>query len=386
MSSEVLHQYYVDFIQRGVQQAGQDLKNVQQNADKTTASYRKMRDEIQSVGQMAQRTPIQRGGGGGFTGFQQAAASPTGGTGGISAAGVPKAKPIDGDDLGGFKGMAANAAIATASIGGLTTALTAIAGLTKRGFEGTVEIEQFGRSIMMFARELANVAAPALQLATRLINGLTSTFRGLGGMGQTMIGRGFFGPIGYLIEVLKDPAVQQAGAQLAAAVGRVVEAMKPLWTISINLGSQLLKTFVVGPLVDFANKLTVALLIFEKMARVAGQVAGSVLKLTGLGNLTKPIIGERSELRLNQTGTEDAEGTFQRIQQEILKSAMPEVEDPTLGKLTEIYNRIDTFFTFVEFAVNKAQGGASDLVDSVQGAGTQGVRRLGRGLFGLLGM
>lgn len=174
---------------------------------------------------------------------------------------------------------------------------------------------------------------------------------------------------------------------MAAVLGRVVEAMKPLWTISINFGSLLLKTLVVGPLVDFANKLTVVLIIFEKIARVAGQVAGSVLKLTGLGkSLTKPIVGERSELRLNQTGTEDAEGTFQRIQQEILKSAMPEVKDPTLEKLTEIYNRIDTFFMVIEIAMNKAQGGASDIVDSVQGAGTQGVRRLGRGLFGMLGM
>lgn len=166
--------------------------------------------------------------------------------------------------------------------GPLAAALTTIAALTKNGFEGTVELEQFGRAVLSLSRELASAFAPVLDLATNLLNGFVGTLRDLGTLGQTITTRGFFGPWGYLIEVLNHPAVKQAGATLSAAFKQMMTAAQPLLTIFTNIATSLLKTFAVDPLVMFIDFLSAALLIMEELARAVMPLVQGILKFAGL--------------------------------------------------------------------------------------------------------
>ena len=67
-----------------------------------------------------------------------------------------------------------------------------------------------------------------------------------------------------------------------------------------------------------------------------------------------------STIALNQTGTEDASGTFQRIQQAIFKASAGaegmDVQDKQLEKLSEIATKANQIFTNIELFYNVVNG------------------------------
>jgi len=53
------------------------------------------------------------------------------------------------------------------------------------------------------------------------------------------------------------------------------------------------------------------------------------------------------EVTLNQTGTEDAQGTFQRIQQAVLQAGVDKEKDPQLTALESIAGNVDYIYKLI---------------------------------------
>lgn len=277
-------------------------------------------------------------------------------------------------------------------------ALTAtITGLALAGLQGTVELQQMNLQFQMFAREVANVVAPVVDLLTAGFAKLSRVMQALGGNGQkallvivagitavtigltavvtglglaaaavgVLIGvvsvlttvvtalaaaitvgtgglnliigavvalatgvatvsaalagitlTGLYSAIGALLAYSKDLRV--ALWNVVEAFGGVLSALAPLGKALLVIGAAIVQSFVVEPLIKFANVLTVVLMVAEKliarfiaMSPIIGRLAGA-LNLGG---------GQRRDVSLNQTGEESAQGTFQRIQQAALQTS-----------------------------------------------------------------
>jgi hypothetical protein len=91
-------------------------------------------------------------------------------------------------------------------------------------------------------------------------------------------------------------------------------------------------------LLESAVKLVFA--IADGMMRVAVAVARAFGQNVAL-NRFMDAAQQKRDVTLNQTGTESGEGTFQRIQQAILKLSVPEEESPLEEALDKIGEKVD---------------------------------------------
>jgi hypothetical protein len=201
---------------------------------------------------------------------------------------------------GGMGQMAASAGLMSRAMAALGpaavvagTALAAMyAGiqLVKQGLQGTVQLERLTQMNQAFARSVSGVFTPAVDAMSRAWLNLTNAFN-------------------------NSPNLR-AGIYLGLVV--------PI-TIFVKL-------------LESAVKLIFA--IADGMMRVAGAVA------RGLGqnvafNRFMDAAAQKRDVTLNQTGTESGEGTFQRIQQAILKLSVPEEESPLEAALKQIGEKVD---------------------------------------------
>lgn len=322
MAANVLSTQYVDIIQRGLEETLAGLRRLQGQADTSGASVRKLKDDIRNVG------GSQAGSGGGIAGAL--------GLGGLGKA--------------------------AASIAGATAALTPLVALVSQGFGGTTELEQFGRAMTQVAQEAAALFAPALRLGTEVLQGMVSAFRETGVAGQLLLGR--LSPLGMALEVLANPAVQGAMRMLGSAFGELLKELQPLINLAANVGTELLKAFVVEPLVGFVKTLTFAVLLMKELVRAAAPLFGGFK-----GKWFDAPDGNRRQVTLNQTGTEDANGTFQRIQQAVLRASTGDKteEEKQTSELTELNNKAKEIANKLDAAI----GGISGVISAVLGLGNR---------------
>lgn len=316
MGGNVLSELYVDVVQRGLQETINNLRLLQRETAKTAAAMQAMK------GAMSAGSAANTGGAGG---------------GVMSAAG-----------MGGLAAAAGPLAVAAAAIASAISVITT-------GLRGTAELEQFGMAILNIAKEIGNVFAPILRLVTSILGQLTAAFRSTGAAGQQLMIFAVLGPVfGTLFEVLSNPTIQGALRNLVTGLAAIVTALQPMFNLLANIANELIEVFVVAPLNDFIKGLTTIALLFAELVKRAVQFAQYVGTLAGFGRLFKTPERQRFEGTLNQTGTEDAAGTFQRIQQAVFKASLSEpqsVEDKQLKELEEIKEKVAIVVTLVDKAL-----------------------------------
>jgi hypothetical protein len=379
MAGQVLDTLFVDIVTRGVNESHAILRSFTQETEKATAGTRKLRDAITEVGRANQGLNGTLGrGGGGFSNTQVQAQSARPFEGGVygarpqqnpilprresvrenperwgrqAQAMTPQVRPAAdirvtrpqtgvqppaaGQDAGGFLSGLKTAGVALA---GVTAAAAPFIAMMRQGLQGTVELERFTQSVGQVAREVATLVGPPLRLAADVINGAVSVFRQLGPAGQQLLG--VVTGVGVLGQVLNDPAMRGAMNEMGAAFSQLVIASKPLVNQLAYFASALIKAGVVEPMVVFARGLTVAAMMLTQFVTAAERG----MQRLGLG-FTMKERGKRDELSLNQTGTEDAQGTFARIQESVLKYGQDKEETAQESLLTNIDKRLGEIYT-----------------------------------------
>lgn len=334
MAGSVLAELYVDVTARGVEETARRLRSLTQAGQETAR-------QMTAVGRAGADAMNRLGG------------STRGAAGEVSKLGG------GGSGLSGLAsqlGAVSKAALALAPVAAAIGAITS-------GFQGTSELEVFGQTMMQVAREAASLFAPALRLATDLTQQLLTTFRSTGTAGQFFAsGLGLLTPA---LTALSNPAFQAAAMSLVRAFGQMVQAAQPLINLAANLSQAFLNAFVVQPLVTFINLVTVLVEKMQQLAVFASAAAAALLGAVGRGNmLNAPGGGQRRAVTMSATGTEDAQGTFQRLQQAILKSGVKEdksVPEQQLEQLRLMREKVDGIFNFISEFV----GGAADAATPV---------------------
>ncbi len=364
MASNVLSEQYVDIVIRGLRETMQQLRDMQRQAGMTGDSMRK--SLAQSMGG-ANQLPRQ--------------ANPVN-----QARPAANVGPNPLSTVGGLLPGGLGAIIGAATpVGAAAAAISASLALINQGLQGTAELEQFGMAFTNIAREVGNVFAPVVRLVTAVLNQLTGTFRGTGAAGQQFLM--LMTSTGIILEVFSNPAVQSSIKGLMVSFGGLVQALQPLLNLFANIGSALLDTFVVAPLLEFTKALTFIVTLMAEMTKLAMQTAQSFASLFGMSRLFSAPQRGRFESTLNQTGTEDAAGTFQRIQQAVFKASSGEpegVEDKQLAELQAIKGAalkliedVQALTTAVSVGFNTVAGAATSTVQNAQG--TSDAAKLGLG-------
>lgn len=340
----VLNELYVDLVTRGLAETTRDLVGVQRQFERATESASRYRRQIEETSRTTISGGRLQGGGGGVTGMREVAPN---------LQGQLTARTANATGGAGAAGMAAQLRGITVAAAGAMAAVAGLVAVVKQGFAGTTEMDMFAQTMTQISRELAALFAPALQLATTLIRDLLESFRGLGNAGQLLLGR--ISPIGMAMEVLANPAVQSALRQLTGAFGELLTAAQPLLNLLANVGTMFLKAFVIEPLTNFARGLTIVVTVLKEVVSLVAQSVSGFASLFGLQRLLAAPQGNRRTVTLNATGTEDAQGTFQRLQQAVLKAGQPpeEANDPQLKELQKIRVEISALVKAITLTLQK---------------------------------
>jgi hypothetical protein len=311
--AQTLDELYVDVTARGLAEVLAQLRQLRGELGVSGDAAKRMRD---GIAESSARAATAMGSANSAAkqmrdGIGQASTSAA-----ASLGAVRQAAGLLPGALGSIVAAAGPVGVAVAAIGaGLA--------LVSQGFQGTAEMDQFGQAITMVAREMAAFFAPAVQLAADLLKQMVGIFQSTGAAGQLLLGR--LSPIGVLFEVLANAGVQNAFEGLLVSVGQLVQAMQPLLNLFANLGTQIIDVFVVGPIIAFTRALTFVVLLLKEVAERAFAVARA------FGLLNSPLFNQpaqqRRQVTLQQTGTEDANSTFQRIQQAVLRAGGPATEE-----------------------------------------------------------
>ena len=416
MAGQVLDTMFVDVIARGVQETGQMLRGVTQESERAAASTRKLRDAVREAGQAGrgmtgaagagrQTTPLansptmqqagQQAGGlsqlavaavqaaaalrqlrGAATGVRVAepvfqAKRVEGGDGGVK-----KAKLVGDKEDGGLGGQLKQVGVAFAVA---TAAVAPFVAMIRQGLQGTVELERFGQAVAAVSREMATLIGPPLRMVADVILQAVSIFRQMGPAAQQLLG--VFLGIGVLSTVLNDPALRSALNDLGAAFGELMIAAKPLINQLVFLGTSLVKVGIVEPLKLFVMALTFATNVLTKLT----ELSAKGMQAMGLG-ITMKTRGTRDELSLSQTGTEDAQASFARIQEAVLKAATPGGESEDV-KQTNYLEKMATDIHEM-WAALKAKLNVQDLPKQIANTppGQFAEGAMGSGVFGLAGV
>lgn len=310
--ASVLETLYVDVVQRGLESARAGVDSVRQRMTEGMKTARQYKQAMEDA------SGSMRYAGGGVT-------DNTANSRGAVSAAAQSGRSIG--SAGGsamLSGAAATKAMAGA-VGLATAAVTAFTAAIVRGLQGTVELERFNRGMALVSREMANLVGPALSFFGDSVQGAVALFRELGPSAQVAVValNGLMAGLVVLKTVFTDPAMVGALGELKAAFGQLAVAAKPLINQFAFLTTELIRAGIVAPLVKFARLLTYA----AQALTMLTQAAARGMRVLGFGGMQADR-GQRTELRLNQTGTEDAQGTFARIQEAVLRAAMPEEADP----------------------------------------------------------
>lgn len=399
MAGQVLDTLFVDVIARGVQETGQMLRGVTQESERAAASTRKLRDAIRESGQAGRGATTQQGGqqSAGLSQLAVAAVQAAaalrqlrGAATGVRVAdpvfqakrveggdgGVKKANLVGDKEDGGLGGQLKQVGVAFAVA---TAAVAPFVAMIRQGLQGTVELERFGQAVSAVAREMATLIGPPLRMVADVILQAVSIFRQMGPAAQQLLG--VFLGIGVLSTVLNDPALRSALNDLGAAFGELMIAAKPLINQLAFLGTSLVKVGIVEPLKAFVMALTFATNALTKLT----ELSAKGMQAMGLG-ITMKTRGTRDELSLSQTGSEDAQASFARIQEAVLKAATPGGESEDV-KQTNYLEKMATDIHLLWEAIRQklnVQDLPKQIANSPPGQFAEGA--MGSGVFGLAGI
>lgn len=266
-------------------------------------------------------------------------------------------------------------------------------GLARQGFEGTVELNRYNFAMKLISREVAGALVPVLNLMTDALDTVRRSLAAVGGTGQrmfaailvgvvllsssisvlTLLAAGlviamspilvaFFATAGALaafagaiyLAYQNSAPLRGAITDLRTAFAQLVQSLEPIGVVLLAIGQFILKAFIIDPLVRWIDRLTVALKILERVSNI-------VTRIAGIGSLKLPG-SEKTSVSLNQTGTESAEGTFQRIQQAILQAGTTTNEEKQTNFLESIDAKIGRIEAFIEPLVNRIPPNPGQLI------------------------
>jgi len=336
--------------------------------------------------------------------------------------------------MAGFGAAIAGVAVAANAMAGIVgSAKDRIIGLARAGFEGTVEMNRYQFAMQLLGREVAGAFVPALNLMTSAVKSVTHSLASMGGTGQKVLAAVVIGfvlitsavtavlglvigltaavlgltaavvaleivtwPVSIVILVVAAAlaavvvvvvAVVAAFVAVAGAIylayteskefrtavlnlkGQLVAlltALEPVGAALLKVGGFLAQVFVIGPLTNFLDALSLIVALLERAVKMSMLL--KILPKDSLGG------GKRTDVTLNQTGEESAAGSFQRIQQSILKYESPEEseEHKQTDALERIENWLSTRFGGQSASLNPPSPGSIVGGSSVAGDGSLG--------------
>lgn len=411
--ASTLSTLYVDVVQRGLTEVMNGLRSVTGQADRGTQSIRQMRDALQQAGRASQGMGV---GGGGVRGGGGA------------------------NPLGALANVAAPAALGAAAIGAVKAADPGVfdqLGVIMHDLAGTVGqvLAPAFRAALPVIRQVANVVAGIADAFKPVVNAIVSSLIPV--VNQLV---GVWGGVVGQIASAVLPVVEQLGkllAPLATLFVSLYQAVAPLALVVLKMQMNMVSV-AVGILSGVLPVIQVFAEVLGGLATVFGEVLGLVADAFGallgvVGELLSPVmelvtllagalvqgirmavagfkmiidtvrgvfglgrkpIGEGNSVgrgMINDTGTEDANSTFQRIQQAILKAGVPAEKGPeeeAVDELKEIKLRVQELIMVSQgiiAAVNGVKDKPRDLVEGAKlGAGAVGgmVGSVLGGLFG----
>lgn len=388
----VLDTLYVDVVERGLREANRGVSDLQRQLEEAARAGRGLRAEMETTGMSVKQL----------------------------------SKMAQDFSSGMVRG-------ATAVVAPLSAATTTIVGLAQAGLQGTMQAERLSRAYTEFTRLIAGALLPvvdaiasgfetvnrwlgqagvtgqqvflivtvgivaatvaatvflfvlsgiavAVTVATGGINALIGAAIGLGLAIDAALVVGAAGALAGLMSLFAES--RAAVGALVAALGQLWQAYQPILEAYWQLIAMMAKAFVVDPLVEFINNLTVAALVVEKLLTAFVKIK-EVAMLLGRIKAMAPEIGQGKpkEVTLNQTGTENAQGTFARIQEAVLKAAPgDEKKDEHLAQLTKLRIAAESIYNTIEKYL-KAAGQIANVVSDVN----EGVKQDGyNGALGVL--
>lgn len=224
---------------------------------------------------------------------------------------------------------------------------------------------------------VVSAIAVAVSVATGGLNVLIGALIGLQMAIAAALVVGAAGAAAGLMSMFEDS--RAAVGALVIALGQLWEASQPLLQAGLQLAAGLAKFLIVDRLVMVINVLTAAALVAEKLLKVFLKIKEVVMGLAAIRAIAPGIgQGKMKEVTLNQTGTENAQGTFARIQEAVFKAARDneeESKDAALERLEAIksatvatYNLLASWYNLVRGPLlpaaprieEQAQGGAGE--------------------------
>jgi hypothetical protein len=396
MASNTLSTLYVDVVQRGLKQTMADLKALQRQADDTAASLRQMGG---GGGAGGGRGKARGGDGlagqlaGAAGGLIASVAAPAA----LGAAAVMATKAADPGvfeqlggvmrDLAGTVGQLLAPAF-RAFVPVLRTFADAVAGVAD-AFRPVVSaitsavmpvVAAVGRAWGDHAKVMAGVVLPVLGRLAELLAPLGRVFvslvaafaplaQAVARLQFTLLGL-YAGVAQALLPVLRVFAAVLGG--VATAAGEVVSLLADAFGDILTALAPLL-----APVKEFITLLANGLVAAVRVAVSAFRAfIDTVRAVFGLSRRGTAAVGSATSFgrgMMNDTGTEDANSTYQRLQQAILKIGVPAekpVEEEQLDELREIKDAINALTVAVNAAKQMVPQNVGDLVE---GAGKVGL-------------
>lgn len=391
----VLDTLYVDVVERGLREANRGVSDLQRQLEEAARAGRGLRAEMETTGMSVKQL----------------------------------SKMAQDFSSGMVRG-------ATAVVAPLAAASTTIVGLVQAGLQGTVQAERMSRAYTEFTRLIAGALLPvvdaiasgfetvnrwlrqagvtgqqmflivtagivaatvaatvflfvlsgiavAVTVATGGINVLIGAVVGLQLAIDAALVVGAAGAIAGLLSLFAES--RAAVGALVAALGQLWQAYQPILEANWQLIAATAKAYVVDPLVEFINNLTVAVLVVEKLLTAFVKIKEVAMLLARIKAMAPEIgQGKPNEVTLNQTGTENAQGTFARIQEAVLKAGVEDEkkDDPAVKQLEILNKTADAIVKAIQPLLN-APKEIGNLVNNVQEgakvAGLEGAVRAGAG-------
>lgn len=269
-----------------------------------------------------------------------------------------------------------------------------LTGMTIAGFAGTTHMSRLGASIQSINRLMASAFIPLMELGIRAAERISRAIDSWGVNGQRAI-IGFtlmsvaltamlgvmitLGPLtGAIVGVVAaiiagTTAAYMFHSELRGALGglwvsivELGEALKPLLKFLMVIGLEVTRAFVIHPLVNFINYLTLAVHIVAKLT-------DKVMMLFGTMRYFKTLDvsgGSGDRVMINQTGTENAQQTFQRMQEGALRLEAPSEMQINTNALANLTAKIDEWIARIPNSFDDMIPSSNEIIQGATRAGT----------------
>lgn len=379
MAGSVLTEQYVDIVARNLRETMDALKAIQKQADMAGESFKKLKSQAGGVmpgGTMPKSGKEMFGGAvgqiaDGITGIVKGAAVAA--LAGFAAAAAVSVMSVQAADPGVFEQLNAVFHDIAGTVGQLLAptframvpviravadVLAGVADAFRPVFEVARQavIPVIRQLVAAFGQTAGQIAAVMLPLATQIAAAVTPVGKLMVTLAQAMqplaavaarLLTGFVS-VGVSLVTAVTPAV----TVVAAAFGQLAEIFGEVVALVYDVGTALGSAFgdLMAPVGEFVNLMANTLVAAIRQAVAGFRAMVDTFRLAVGLNRMAPVGTANSVGRgmLNQTGTEDANATFNRIQEAVLRAGMQDEVPPEVEHLKSLDTTLKEIWSFIQ--------------------------------------